>query len=169
MESQESMENKALEELAKEGVLAGGSQKESKNQFYIIYLDDEEDALDPVVDIIVEFGFKAYTCQTIDAALGFVEKHQHEIAYIISDYKISDLNGFNFREKLIPIAADIPFVILSGNITKELAMKGLDLKISEFIAKPMNSEKFAEIILKDGISRVKSIKEDRELLECFGR
>ncbi len=152
-----------LKQLETEGV----SPSHGTESLYIIYVDDESDLLESVSETVVEFGFKSHCTTSIEAALTFIEQHQHEIAYILSDYKMGTMSGFSFREKVLTLAPEIPFVILSANITKELALKGLDLKISGFVDKPINAEKFSGIMLRDGVSRIKALKEDRELLLGF--
>src|SRR4051812_23232332 len=114
---------RVFEFLKKEGITGeGGSES-----FYVVYLDDEVEIHDPVAEAIKQFGFKTYCTTEADLAFDFIESHQHEIVIIISDYKMTSMNGFEFRQKILPISPEIPFVILSGNITKELALDGIGL------------------------------------------
>ena len=151
-----------LEKLKK---MRAGREKEELQ--YIVYIDDEAELLEPFSEIAQSFGFKCHAVTSAESALKFVEKYSHKIAYIFSDYSMTALSGFEFREKILPLVPEIPFCILSGNITKEIALKGIDLKISGFLSKPINPEKFAEAFNKDGTNRVASIYEDQEMLLGF--
>ena len=133
--------SKALELLTKEGVGVGPSEA-GADDYFIVYLDDEAEILEPVVVMAAEFGLKCYATTSVLAALEFIEKQQHRIVYIISDYKMPTENGFEFRVKAAAIAPDVPFAILSANITKELALKGIELKISAFFNKPITAIQF---------------------------
>ena len=163
METKEKIINTVLEILKKEGV----AQTNGSETLSIVYLDDEPEFFETFTKIFGDFGFQSFCTESIDSALEFIDHHQHEIAYIISDYKLPSQTGFDLRVKVLLIAPEIPFYILSAYITKELALEGIDLKISGFIDKPITPLKVAEIFNKDGVSRIRALKEDRELLQCF--
>jgi two-component system chemotaxis sensor kinase CheA len=145
-------------------IKSDGSPKKS---YYVAYIDDEVDLFAPIQEISQIFGFKAYCTTEISSFLSFVEQHQQDIILIISDYKMNTINGLEVRKQIINIAPDIAFFILSAHITKDMALKGIDLKISRFIDKPISDVKFAEIINHSGLERLKNLKEEQELLQCF--
>lgn len=167
MSTPDNLLNEVREKLKKEGLEKAQSAQQQKDKFFVVFLDDEAELLDTVADTIREFEFEPYATTSMTEALSFIEKNQSGIAYIISDFKMQNVTGFDFRSKAIEIAPDIPFAILSGNITKEMALRGVEFKISAFLDKPISPTKLAEILNKDGIARVQAIKEERELLQGF--
>ena len=80
----------------------------------IVYLDDEEDVLELIQARCREQGIEAYTSQNPEELLTFLKTNQTRTLFIISDYKMPALNGFAFREKVLEVAPDVPFYILSS-------------------------------------------------------
>lgn len=158
-----------LESLKKEGLIRSDISCPSNlsSPHYIVYLDDESEQFQIVSDIVSSLGFTPFNTSSTAEALAFIESKQSEIVYIISDYKLKDETGFDFRVNTLKLFTEIPFSILSGNITRDLALKGIDLKITALLEKPFSREKFLSLVEKDGLNRIQIMKEERELLQGF--
>ena len=158
-----SAKQEILEVLKKENIQVG----EGQEPFYVLYLDDEPELLPVVADLIEQFGFKCFSTESTATANDFLLQNQQQTVFIISDYRMEPTDGFEFRKQTIEICPDIPFLILSAHVTKDMALLGIDLKISGFLDKPFREDAFLELLKKEGVARIRSIKEDRELLHGF--
>jgi two-component system chemotaxis sensor kinase CheA len=133
----------------------------------IIYLDDEPEALEIFEQKCREFGFNCFATSEASKAIGFLNKNKARTLLMISDYRMPQATGFDFREKVLEISPDIPFYILSGYIDRNLAMEGIKYKITGFIEKPFKSDAFIEILKGEGENRAQVIKDEYEMLKSF--
>lgn len=134
---------------------------------YIVYLDDEKDILEIVSEKLKEQGFNAFGTTDPVAALDFVKKNRSKIAMVISDFKMPTMDGFAFRQQVQQFASDLPFTILSAYVDREMALRGLELKIAAFLEKPVRDEELQSHLIKECTPRILAIKEELELLRGF--
>ncbi len=152
------------------------SPKERKNalellvggiDLHIVYIDDEQSFHEIVADKLCEQGFSAFVTTDPSTAIDFIIKHRTTIAMVISDFKMPTMDGFTFRQRIQHIAPELPFIILSGYVDRETALRGLELKIAAFLEKPVRDDALQSNIIKECTPRILSIKEERELLRGF--
>lgn len=133
----------------------------------IVYLDDDPESLEIFEFNLSKLGIEAYVSNEPEKAAHFIDKNKSRILLIISDFKMPLMNGFEFREKILRIAPEIPFAILSGAVDKDLALKGLEHKISAFLEKPLKPFDLITIIKKEGEERAQTLKDEYEMLKGF--
>ncbi len=153
--------------------LTSPDRKTALNQFvggtdlHIIYLDDESSIIDIVTEKITDLGFIAFGTTDPNRALDYIQRHRSTLAMVISDFKMPEMDGFKFRQKVLAIAPEIPFAILSGFVDREMALKGMELKIAAYINKPIDNDGLFETISKECTPRIITIREEQELLKGF--
>lgn len=135
--------------------------------FTFVYVDDEEDALEIFSDKANELGFNSFTSSSIEKAIEYIVNNKSKVLFIISDFNMPGIDGFQFRQKVLEVAGEIPFVILSSFVDREMALKGIELKIASFIEKPLKIEMLYELLQKEGEGRAESLRDDYELLKSF--
>lgn len=133
----------------------------------VIYLDDEPDALEVFEMRSKEFGLDCFATSDAEKALSYLKKNKARTLLIISDYRMPQCTGFEFREKVLELSQDIPFYILSGFIDRNLAMEGIKYKITGFIEKPFKTDTLMEILKGEGEARAQVIKDEYEMLKSF--
>jgi two-component system chemotaxis sensor kinase CheA len=138
-----------------------------KKPFSVLCVDDEDDFLLLLEESIKEFGHGVLKASTGIEALKILSEKQNEVILIISDIQMPEMNGYEFRQKCLEHFGDIPFVFLSGYISREEALKAVELKVSRFIDKPVDFSTLEKIMNEVTGDRITAIKEDRELLEGF--
>lgn len=153
-------------ELEKEGIKRENTS-DPHSQFFIAYIDDQIELLEEVTSLISEFGFIPFTTTSVETFLSFINQNRFQTACILSDLKMSNCSGFELRETLLKIAPEIPFSILSSYLTKEITLKGVEAQITSFLNKPLESLKLANFIYKEVLPRIRSLKEEREILLGF--
>jgi two-component system chemotaxis sensor kinase CheA len=114
-----------------------------------------------------KLGLDAYTVSDTNMAIDFIAKNKSRILLIISDYSMPFMNGLEFRQRIMEICPEIPFVILSGFVDKEMAIKGMESKIGGFFEKPLKYQDFLSILKKDGEQRFETLREEYEMLKGF--
>jgi CheY-like chemotaxis protein len=86
----------------------------------------------------------------------------HDVALVLLDYHMPDLDGLAFMERLheMPGKAGVPIVIVTEESDVHVRLRALDLGAADFILKPYRN---AEIRVR--ISNVLELKRARELLQ----
>lgn len=135
--------------------------------FKIIYLDDEADHLEIFKDECENLGINCVLFTKPEEMLSYLEKNKSKVFLIISDYLMPEMDGFVFREKVLDICPEVPFVILTGMLTKEMALTGIEKKIAAFLEKPYNSELLINILTGVGEARVAQLMEEWDMLKGF--
>jgi len=139
----------------------------NKPVYSILCVDDEDDFLNLLEDTVKSFHFNALRASTGAEALEILKSKSNEIVLIISDVQMPQMDGFELRKKCLEANKDIPFVILSGYVSREDTMKAFELKIARFLDKPIDLATLEVIIREVAAERIAAMKEERELLEGF--
>ena len=135
--------------------------------YSILCVDDEVEILELLEHNFSGLNFNVITTSSPVDALRIISEKSNEIALIISDFKMPEMNGFELRQKCLQNFKDIPFVILSGFVSRDEALKGVDLKISKFLSKPIDFQALEKVVLAETTDRVTNLNEERELLQGF--
>ena len=134
----------------------------------ILCIDDELDILEIYGDQVRSAGFTPILFQDPNLAVEAFKNDLRSIALVISDYRMPQMNGFELRAALMAVGgAAVPFVVISGFVDKEMALKALDLRIAAFIDKPTNQAEFTERVLKEAAARIEVIRESQALSGIF--
>jgi two-component system chemotaxis sensor kinase CheA len=133
----------------------------------IIYVDDDNKALEIFKFNSEKFGFDTFEFADPIIALDFIGKNKSRVLLVISDFKMSPFDGFEFRKKILDQVGEVPFAILSGVVDAEMAKKGDELKVNAFFEKPFRTQDFLNFLKKDGELRVETLKEEYEMLKGF--
>lgn len=141
--------------------------KKAPENLKILMVDDESLLLESLSDNLKETEYEILCANSGKEALELLDQHGHSIVLVISDYMMPEMNGLEFRSLALEKWEDIPFVILSAFITKEMALSGIENKIVAFLEKPITDENLLSSIEKHSGDRKEEILEERELREGF--
>ena len=133
----------------------------------VLVVDDEPDFLEVAKDLFEPMGLECFTAEKPVEAMTLIDRYQARLVLIICDYRMPEINGLEWRRKSKDKTGDIPFVILSGFVDREMALEGLSLKISAFVEKPANEEKLIEVLTEHADQYALKLGEDFELLRSF--
>lgn len=114
----------------------------------ILLVDDDEDILELLQHILDEFvSGDIITLSSSIKALEFLESaEQASLALVICDWKMPVHNGIDVLKALRKRDSDIPFLMLTGNATRELVLSAKKEGATDFIAKPFrNKDLFAKV------------------------
>lgn len=132
----------------------------------ILIVDDEVDFANQLTSLVVP-RYAAVVAHSAEEALPLIRKYSSELVCIISDYMMSDMNGMDLRREMLKEYKDIPFILLSGHISREDALAAIDAKISAFESKPFDEVRFSSLIIRIASERESSIQERIALEQTF--
>ena len=135
--------------------------------YYILYVEDETELHDIFIHTLDSYGIKVQTVKNANECLDLIRKRSSDILMIFSDIKMPGMDGFQLRQEVLKIAPNIPFCIISAFVDKEMALRGLDLKIVGFLNKPFVTEEIVHLLHKEALPRSQSLREDEELRLSF--
>jgi PAS domain S-box-containing protein len=114
----------------------------------VLLVDDNQTLLKMTAIVLERQGYAVMTAARVSDALQKLEKHEREIAVIVSDIFMPDVSGIQLAQEIAVKYPDLPIIILTGNvdaIPEELySMKN----IFSIIFKPAEPLKLSENINK---------------------
>ncbi len=101
---------------------------------HILLVDDEQELLDMVLSILIEYGFQnVKTAKSVKEAMEEAKKSRPELA--ILDVMLPDGNGFDLMEQLKK-DGDYPVLFLTARGEDDDKFKGFRLGADDYIIKP---------------------------------
>ena len=140
---------------------------ENNGDYFLLHVDDEEELRDIFCSLMNDMGIKSISVANNIEALKILKEKSHKIVLIASDIKMPDSDGFELREQVLKLYPEIPFCIASAYVDREMALKGVDLKIAAFLSKPYDPNTLSEVLVKEALPRLKILKDNRELKLSF--
>ncbi|HUV75802.1 MAG TPA: response regulator transcription factor [Dehalococcoidales bacterium] len=108
-----------------------------KKKKHILVIDDERALLKLVKNILEPKGYKVSLAASGHSGLALMEKEHPDL--IILDMKMPGLNGFQVLD-LIRQRSNIPVIMLTGVIDKNILSKSLNIGADDYITKPFNPD-----------------------------
>ncbi len=143
------------------------SEGTSQLELFLVFVDDEKD-LEPIIDSISQkLELKLHYFSDPKEAVKFVNEYYAQVAFILSDLKMPEMDGIELRNLIKDKHEDIPFAIVSSYVTKELALSALSNKICGFVDKPIDQNALIDFIKKESSKRIESLQEENELIGGF--
>ncbi len=129
----------------------------------ILIVDDEEGIRNDVQYLAESLGLKTITAESGPAALEYIKDNP---CLIISDFRMPGMNGIEFCVEVRKTRGDIPFILVSGFVDKDVAVAGIQSGVTDVIEKPYDHEKLKNLIQKIVDSRIQYLEADaREMDE----
>lgn len=135
--------------------------------YEILCVDDEPMILEYMELLINDIGYKTVTFTDPVDAISYMEEHKKKVLLIVSDFKMGEMNGFDFRSQLLEKNIHTPFLILTGYASQDLAMEAMRLKIREFLEKPIVEDQFKDLVIKYAEESKSILSEEFEMISDF--
>ena len=104
---------------------------------HILVIDDEQALLQLVKNILEPKGYKVSLAASGYSGLALMEKEPPDL--IILDMKMAGLNGFQVLD-IIRQRSNVPVIMLTGIIDKNILSKSLNIGADDYITKPFNPD-----------------------------
>ena len=137
------------------------------SDYKILFVDDESAIVSILCRHAETIGYEAIGCTSPAQAMEELKKHHNEIILIISDVKMPDMDGFQFRKEVLPLYKDIPFAILSGYVNRQMALEAVDYQICAFVEKPASGPEIEDLITTKAADRIDQLNERAILRNTF--
>ena len=127
----------------------------------IVLVDDEEIVLDSIEAFLnLETDYTLATFLSAKEALEFIRNN--DVALVISDYLMPEMDGIQFLARVREIKAEIPRIILTGYADKENAIKAInEVGLFQYIEKPWDNDDL-KIVIRNGVERQELMKKLQE-------
>ena len=114
----------------------------------ILIVDDETQLLSICKNFLKEMGHRGRVVQATDGAEASLKVANEEFGLILLDLNMPKMNGVSFLKQFRKKDKnkDVPVVIISGHVTKEVLSELIVLNVRCFITKPFEFEVFIDKI-----------------------
>lgn len=137
--------------------------KETEEIQKILFVDDEENVLRALKRLFIDENIEVLTATSGKAGIDILK--ENEIAVIISDQKMPEMNGAEFLSKAKEISPDSIRIVLTGYADINAAMDAINKGGAfRYITKPWKDEDII-FLIKESIEKYRLIKENRYLTE----
>lgn len=121
----------------------------------VMVIDDEAMTQDLIKHMLHEircgdialFGSATKALQTVKKSKGYFH-------LVICDWEMPGMNGLEFLQSFRELEPDTPFLMVTGNTSKELVMSAIKAGVTDFLGKPFTAKDLLEKAKKLIKSRV---------------
>jgi two-component system, cell cycle sensor histidine kinase and response regulator CckA len=114
----------------------------------ILFVDDEEGFRELVAVEMRVRGFRAITASDGLEALAMYKSRSEEIALVISDLSMPNLDGESLFAELIEFNPAVKVIFTTGNIDHRLRTDMLDRGVQDILEKPFSFDELASVMKK---------------------
>ncbi len=114
----------------------------------ILIVDDEPGILEVVKEALTQKEYEVHSAEGVDAALKILA--MNKIDLIITDIAMPGKNGFVLVEEIRKSHKNrnLPVIMLTGLKTKDMVKRGLELKVNDYLTKPVDFNKLFTSVAK---------------------
>jgi DNA-binding NtrC family response regulator len=112
----------------------------------VLIIDDDERIRRIIKIQLHKSGLTLFEAENKDTAFTILEKESVDV--IICDLKMKDTSGFTLLEEIIEKYNQIPVIMLTGFIDKNISERAKRIGSFDFITKPVRREKLIETIYR---------------------
>jgi PAS domain S-box-containing protein len=132
-------------------------------QCSILAVDDEQNILNSLIRLFRSEGYKLFTA--INAEKGLEILKGNKIQLVISDYRMPEIDGVKFLQRVKGLYPDAIRIVLSGYADVSAIIDAINKgEIYKFITKPWNDEEL-KLAVRRSLEQYELIQENRRLTE----
>jgi signal transduction histidine kinase/CheY-like chemotaxis protein len=106
----------------------------------VLFVDDEEVLVSLGTHILEVLGYQVTgTAQPLDAVRQFAERPD-AFDIVVTDLSMPGLSGFQLAQQLLAVRADVPIVMMSGNVGSEELAQARRIGVRELLLKPVGMD-----------------------------
>jgi CheY-like chemotaxis protein len=106
----------------------------------VLYAEDELDIQENIVEILNDEGFEVFAADNGKQAVQLFLEKKPDV--VVSDIMMPEMSGYEFlqavRDDVNIKNNNVPFIFLSALGQKEDIIKGVDLKVNDYLTKPVD-------------------------------
>jgi len=109
-------------------------EQDSQHRLRFLLVEDSDDDAEPVLHELRVAGFE-FDWERVDNARAFDEHLTPDIDLVLADYSLPGFIGLEALKRVQAAGLDIPFVLLSGTIGEEVAVRAIQLGAADYLMK----------------------------------
>lgn len=114
------------------------NKKKREYEGLVFVVDDEQDILDIIESELEEAGYNTMCFLEAPKALEAIEKNSPDL--IITDINMPKMDGLELLQHVNKRYPQLPLIIVSGYVTKEICIEALSSGVSGVIEKPFEAD-----------------------------
>lgn len=127
--------------------LPGNGLKMTKKDIDILILDDDVDLLTSVAELLADCGYKVKGFADPESAVEFAVDQTFAVG--IFDFRLGSVkNGLDVIETLQVMGAKSTYVMVTADVERSTQVRAADMKIFEFMRKPVQPEELLDIVTR---------------------
>ena len=120
---------------------------EQKKDIDILILDDDVDLLTSVAELLTDCGYKVKGFADPESAVEFAVDQTFAVG--IFDFRLGSVkNGLDVIETLQVMGAKSTYVMVTADVERSTQIRANDLKIFEFMRKPVQPEELLDTVTR---------------------
>ena len=131
----------------------------------ILIIDDEQNILVTLSRALSLEGFETEVAG--GGRVGLEKLASSSVDLVMLDVKLPDLDGIQVLERIRAQQPDLPVVMMSGHATVEVAVRAVVLGATDFLEKPLSTEKML-VTINNALQLRRLTDENRDLRERAG-
>lgn len=145
------------EEAAFSEYIKGTSPKISPQELnaHVVIIDDDPDIVELLSMMMEGAGYRVSSYTSSKKLLEDVEELAPDL--ILSDISMPEMDGVTLMDEIVNIVPEIPFIFISGFISKEIILNGLKKGVFSYIEKPFKEDQVVTIATQ-AIIKYRTIK-----------
>jgi FixJ family two-component response regulator/HPt (histidine-containing phosphotransfer) domain-containing protein len=140
VEVEESEEDVAFGDYIRE---AAASDKQIALNAHVVIIDDEPDIVEILSMMMEDAGFRVSSYTSSKKLLTEIEELNADL--VLSDINMPEIDGVTLMDEVCNLVPDLPFIFISGFISKELILDGLKKGVFSYIEKPFKEDQVVSI------------------------
>lgn len=115
-----------------------------KKKLRILIVDDDDMMAESLAEVCKLEGYETVVPQKPSKAIDVLQGG--DIDVVVSDIKMPEMNGVELLKAVKKIDENIPVILITGYTHDEMVQEAMDEGVYEILFKPMNPDKFFEIL-----------------------
>jgi CheY-like chemotaxis protein len=107
------------------------------NKYSVLIVEDDLTILQNFKDTLSHLFQNVYTSTNGVEALELYHKHKDELSIIMADYHMPLMNGLDLFTAIRSENRKIALMLVTGDMSKEIFLKAIKIKLDEFVIKPI--------------------------------
>ncbi|MBN8554426.1 MAG: sigma-54-dependent Fis family transcriptional regulator [Deltaproteobacteria bacterium] len=125
-------------------------------QSKILVVDDEAGIREGLKTSLEQMGYSVETAESGERAL-YRFRQTPGISFVLSDYKMPGMNGFDILKEIKKTSPQTPVVIMTGYGSIHHAVDAMQMGADDYLAKPFQVSDLEKIILKNTPSTIEEM------------
>jgi DNA-binding response OmpR family regulator len=113
----------------------------------ILCIEDDRETVKLLAEELTERGFDVVVAY--DASVGLTAIHRRIPDLVLCDVGLPDMSGFNILAALngsLPRSNRVPFIFLTGWVSREDELSGRKLGADDYVTKPIDFDRLEKVV-----------------------